>query len=400
MRFCIKKQKSKIKQEKGITLIALAVTIVIIIILAGITIDGIFGDDGVLKQAKGTQDKTSSLIEKEEEKINYLEEEYMNVINENKVFSTVSITVDEMTENSITIFVNVTGNIGTEILYKYYIDGEEKNTSNINMYTFNDLELDTNYTIKVEAYDEFNNKIEAEKTISTTKYMYPKIEEKLKVGDYVYYVDAKGITRKCVVLYDNTFSYGIQIIAMDTVEDVIIGDKSNMTAAINSYNDVVSTLNSKAALYNNEKYSTGARSVGTVPNDPNKDDAGYFTSSNSYMQSYNGKLKNSDTNYEIDYNQMVKLGIQNLSKNYWLVSRNITSSNIIFYVATSFNLYSINTSGQLNKGNTICSFKNIGAYEYSSYSYGLRPVFTLKNEIRVSGGSGTSSSPYTLGILY
>ena len=101
MRFCIKKTKSKVRQEKGITLIALAVTIVIIIILAGITIDGIFGDDGVLKQAKGTQDQTESLIEKEEEKINYLEEEYMNVINENKVFSTVSITVDEMTENTL-----------------------------------------------------------------------------------------------------------------------------------------------------------------------------------------------------------------------------------------------------------------------------------------------------------
>ena len=398
MRFCIKKQKSKIKQEKGITLIALAVTIVIIIILAGITINGVFGDNGVLKQAKGTQDKTESLIEKEEEKINYLEEEYMNVINENKVFSTVSITVDEMTENSITIFVNVTGNIGTEILYKYYIDGEEKNTSNINMYTFNDLELDTNYTIKVEAYDEFNNKIEAEKTISTTKYMYPKIEEKLKVGDYVYYVDAKGITRKCVVLYDNTFNYGLQIITMDTVEDVEIGS-NNITIAINSYNDVISTLNSKAALYNNEKYSTGARSVGTVPNNPNKDDAGYFTSSNSYMQSYNGKLKNSDTNYETDYNQMTSLSIQNISKSYWLASRLAEDGNI--FSSTTFNIYSINKSGTLDNSNsTICSFGYWTGTRCSSYSYGLRPVFTLKNGIRISGGSGTPSSPYTLGILY
>ena len=398
MRFCIKKQKSKIKQEKGITLIALAVTIVIIIILAGITINGVFGDDGVLKQAKGTQDKTSSLIEKEEDKMNYLEGEYINVINEDRIPPSASIVVDEITEDSITIFVNVTDNTGEPALYKYYIDGEEEYTSNTNMYTFNDLGVETSYTIKVEVYDNANNKTEVEKTISTSKSIYPKVEEKLKAGDYVYYIDAEGITRKCVVLYDNTFSYGIQIIAMDTVEDVTIGNNSDMTAAINSYNDVVSTLNSKAALYNNEKYSTGARSVGTMPNDPDKDDAGYFVDNNNHLGTYDGMFKDSDKNYLTDYNQMGNLGIQNLRKNYWLASRNASAGS--FFTATTFNIYSINNSGQLSTESTICYFRTwIGGGCYT-YSYGLRPVFTLKNGIRISGGSGTPSSPYTLGILY
>ena len=32
-----------------------------------------------------------------------------------------------------------------------------------------------------------------------------------------------------------------------------------------------------------------------------------------------------------------------------------------------------------------------------SKTYGLRPVFKLKTNVKVTGGKGTSSSPYTLG---
>ena len=31
-------------------------------------------------------------------------------------------------------------------------------------------------------------------------------------------------------------------------------------------------------------------------------------------------------------------------------------------------------------------------------TYGLRPVFTLKDEVKVTGGSGTEDDPYTLGV--
>lgn len=47
---------------------------------------------------------------------------------------------------------------------------------------------------------------------------------------------------------------------------------------------------------------------------------------------------------------------------------------------------------------------NIGRIKYdssiisTSVTYGLRPVFTLKSTVRVVGGSGTSSSPYVLGL--
>lgn len=46
------------KSQSGITLVALAITIAVLIILAGITIRRITGDDGIIKQAEEAKDDT------------------------------------------------------------------------------------------------------------------------------------------------------------------------------------------------------------------------------------------------------------------------------------------------------------------------------------------------------
>lgn len=55
-----------IKQDKGITLIALAVTIIILLILAGITITSITGEKGTIEQAYNSTESAQrqSIIEK------------------------------------------------------------------------------------------------------------------------------------------------------------------------------------------------------------------------------------------------------------------------------------------------------------------------------------------------
>ena len=49
----------------GITLVALAVTIVVLLILVGITIIYVFGDNGIFKKAQETKNKTENAIEEE-----------------------------------------------------------------------------------------------------------------------------------------------------------------------------------------------------------------------------------------------------------------------------------------------------------------------------------------------
>lgn len=46
------------RNQSGITLVALAITIAVLTILAGITIRAITGDDGIIKQAEAAKDDT------------------------------------------------------------------------------------------------------------------------------------------------------------------------------------------------------------------------------------------------------------------------------------------------------------------------------------------------------
>lgn len=46
------KNKRNYLKQNGITLIALVVTIVVLLILAGVTINALFGDTGIIKRAQ------------------------------------------------------------------------------------------------------------------------------------------------------------------------------------------------------------------------------------------------------------------------------------------------------------------------------------------------------------
>ena len=61
--------KSKIKQEKGITLIALVVTIIVLLILAGISINALAGQNGILNRAVESKEKTEVAQKDEMEKL-------------------------------------------------------------------------------------------------------------------------------------------------------------------------------------------------------------------------------------------------------------------------------------------------------------------------------------------
>ena len=57
-----------LKKEKGITLIALVVTIVVLLILAGVSISMLTGENGIITQAQ--ESKLQTQIEEEKEVIN------------------------------------------------------------------------------------------------------------------------------------------------------------------------------------------------------------------------------------------------------------------------------------------------------------------------------------------
>ena len=60
------------KRQKGITLISLVVTIVVLLILAGITISTVFSDNGIIKKAQEARNKTLEAVAQEHEDLNQL----------------------------------------------------------------------------------------------------------------------------------------------------------------------------------------------------------------------------------------------------------------------------------------------------------------------------------------
>ena len=76
----IKINTGGIKSQKGITLVALVVTIVILIILATVSINVVLGEGGLIQQAKLAKELASNSMIAEEESMNTLMQEYANIM--------------------------------------------------------------------------------------------------------------------------------------------------------------------------------------------------------------------------------------------------------------------------------------------------------------------------------
>lgn len=70
-----------LKEQKGITLVALVITIIVLLILAGITISLVIGNNGILNRAKEAGGTYTNAANNEANNLNTLAEEMDNIIN-------------------------------------------------------------------------------------------------------------------------------------------------------------------------------------------------------------------------------------------------------------------------------------------------------------------------------
>ncbi len=78
---------TKIKTERGITLVALIITVVIMLILATVTISEAFGENGLIEQAKKARDMTTNSIARDQASLDRLMQEYSNIMAEDSDIS-------------------------------------------------------------------------------------------------------------------------------------------------------------------------------------------------------------------------------------------------------------------------------------------------------------------------
>ena len=337
--------------------------------------------------------------------------DYASITVQDTTPPTVSLSTSA-TYNSITVTVNASdgeSGLATSDTYKYYINNEStpRNTSTSNSYTFTGLSAQTGYSIKVEVTNGVGVVGTGSTSVTTPKKPATNVNE-VTDAEYVNYVDKNGETRLCAVLYDSSSSYGVQIITMENVEDSFeLGngtgktsiELSDMQASISDYNNAITLLNNEANKYLNTTYATSARCVGSVPNNPNYE-SGYY-SGYSYINQC-GSIRAGDENYKTDFEQMEKLGINYTGDGYWLASR---SENSVTDAASNFGLRyvywqdgSLSSSVQMWYWSKPEYSTDNTTYRSRSTKQGIRAVFTLKSNIRITGGSGTQSDPYTLGV--
>ena len=118
--------KEKMNNIHGITLVALVVTIVILLILAGVSISTLTGDDGIIKQSKLATEETSEKVAREEIK---------RIVTEYELTSR-SQTLEEFLKTKIPDRIDSVINNGDGTLtvtkngYAVTVNNTEKNSSN------------------------------------------------------------------------------------------------------------------------------------------------------------------------------------------------------------------------------------------------------------------------------
>ena len=168
------------KGNKGITLIALVVTIAVLLILAGVSITALVGENGLITRAKLAAEKTNQSIQNDISAMEELNQQLYELIDketiENTLVDTTIITNTKPTlkasTNSITLTQNqTTNNYQVEYTIKKTNDTSWKTWSNSGNFT--NLIFNTEYQAKTRVKNEEGEYIESEieqiKTQNITK---------------------------------------------------------------------------------------------------------------------------------------------------------------------------------------------------------------------------------------
>ena len=154
------KDKRNYLKQSGITLIALVVTIVVLLILTGVSINAIFGQDGIIQKAKDSQNKMNQATQNDLDSINELDKLISSLTNktteesvpdeleryflgEDKKGKLLNGMIKEEEENIIFIGNDIIPDAETSIKYKDMEEGADEESINIKIEYKNDYYIVT-----------------------------------------------------------------------------------------------------------------------------------------------------------------------------------------------------------------------------------------------------------------
>lgn len=416
-------EQKNLKKENGITLIALVVTIIILIILAGISITNLTDRDGIINRARDNSESAQkeSIIEKIE--ANLLKEktktgntpsldELKTIIQENE-YNDGALGKDSFVTkdggytiyyNEINGWKNLFSNIAQPGDYVAYIpdtiDNEKINNLLLDLNTYSGNDSNNSSTIYQENLNwrvldvqgEQVRLISEEPTVSTISLYGAK-----GYNNAVYLID-----KACEELYSNSkFSIEVQNLKIEDIQEKLTYDYTqyeNANVDTGKYGGFSIKLNTDntyyPAIYAQEKNNGvgGTKNKGVLGLSEQKElVAGEYLKTNSLgsTQTYWGKkaetnMFSDDIYYEIFINKD-----SNNYEQYYLSSRMVNVGTVSIYFGT----YGIH-NGEI-------SCRHLYYSDNSSFplTYSFRPVITLNSSISIEQGDGkTAGTAYQISI--
>ncbi len=348
------------KQNKmeGITLIALVITIIVLLILAGVTISTLTGDNGILAKAVEAKDKTETAKETEEQMLELLEKQ----LNE---------------EGKITVSALKVGDYvkyGDKLTAQTYVtkENEEADTGYETSQTFNS---DTSTLWRV-INKKANGDVEIVAVNSTlssddTTGLYFKGENGFLNAETI-------LDNLCSKLYSNP-AYG-------TARSIDVDDINNLTG----FNPETSEWEGKDYYLNNrtKTYTSGGPFFDknsntfrepTTENPITVEHSYYYYIVDENMPLYNTLIESSKS-YNGQYKET------NYPMFYWLASRN---AHIFTTGMVRYRIFNIGT-GEVRSWYTMERFPALNPVDLS-YACAIRPIVTLNNDVQIDTSDVTKN---------
>ena len=189
--------KQKLKNEKGITLVALVITIIVLLILAGVTLSMVMGESGIFGKANSAKEKTQLSNAEETIKLAVLENQVKSVSGD------AALTNDQLkeeiakklTEQGYTVSGSKVTYYGDKTIdIENYLEKESKTYTAYNVGDQVTVGGENFYVIKASSASEEKVTLLAEKNIDTTTMAQSDSANKIAFSSINYWSSIEGIT--------------------------------------------------------------------------------------------------------------------------------------------------------------------------------------------------------------
>ena len=351
---------------KGITLVALVITIIILLILAGITISSLT-NTGIFEKAKEARDKTANAAENQAKTLNEYEDELNKYISGTagekladvvKVGDYVSYTPDTVSNTDIK-YTTLISNLGT------YSGSDANTTSTL-----------TQENLKWRVLDVQNGQVRLISEVPTTS--------KIVLNGFNGYNNAvKLLDDTCSTLYNNSkLASKVQNLKIEDITKYMTTQPTEDTTPYSPTNKYYPEILLK------EKGQTVNGTTGTELNLSQQTE---FINQKTKTQGDSWTLKktiwiqnmnNTDSFKDIKYYKLFINNVSNYST-YWMSSRYIDAYSDL----AGFNVHIVGNGNINTEPNSLCN--SLGSER--SCAYAFRPVITLNSNVQAISGDGTTA---------